>query len=803
MPFPFFGRKQIALTPRETAEAEELMGYAEAMNENGMTRAMEQALEKALSGTEYYQYITDEGGAGGGGNYFGSEHNIIATAARIKSMYAREPWMFATALLIARTLASVKFDVVSTITDAVDVNHPLNAKLKAASSLQDSESLKWCGYLDLILGGNFVLVWDAGYTSAIMAPIENVQPKIAADYMSIEGYWIMGKNTGVKTFIPAAQVVHFKFPNPYTPYWGMSLYTAASRPLLLDRLKNEFEFSFYLRGGTSQGIIETTEDINKTRMKRLLRTFESTYTGKRNWWRQIFLPKGAKWVSTGFTFDQLKHFEGLRENRLALLAVLGVPPSKVGIIQDVNRSTSETQDRDLWTNTIVPLAHFVAAGWNNSGLVKRVYQGMVKVVANLDDVEALQGSIVTKGEQGKAMESYFWIDEIRTKVFKSAPLPNNAGQKFVAEVKGGGAAGAGGLAGLLGLPPGSLGGASAVSSDTPPQLPPGEKPPAEDPPADQAPKAAPLAGLKAQAASSQDRIERTLAKEYLAGYTSFLDTAFMVIGGIIRSAHDLQTVKEQLITGFKVVRDDLRENYIANTARAYKQSLERGFSFANSNAKLFTAFAAHKAINKSEVNFAIKRSGQNLSIVSVLKSKFDETDQQAIDYLRAKQADGQYQTLAARAIDRFDGMSDTMTSQVLGIIGDMLDDPPTTLEKIAESIRSVHDEKYGDQSYTIARTEVLSAVSQGIKWNHDVLHDVFSDVQKQWFHNGNAVTPREAHLGFEDEGAQPYGYKWGGVLEYPRDPGADASEVINCGCTMVSVVPEGASSNADVILEGT
>jgi HK97 family phage portal protein len=787
MAFPFFGRKQTELTPRDKTEADELMSYAEALNENGATRAMEVALEKALSGTEYYQYVSGDDG----GNYFGSEHNIIATAARIKSMYAREPWMFATALLIARTLASVKFNVVSTINDAVNPAHPLNKKLDAASTLQDSETLKWVGYLDLILGGNFVLLWDAGYRNAIVAPIENVQPKIADDYMSVEGFWVFGKGTGAKTFVPANQAIHFKFPNPYTPYWGMSLYTAASRPLLLDRIKSEFEFSFYLRGGTSQGIVETTEDINKTRMKRLLRTFENTYTGKRNWWRQIFLPKGAKWVSTGFNFEQMKHFEGLRENRLALLAVLGVPPSKVGIIQDVNRSTSETQDKDLWTNTIMPLANFIAAGWNNSYLVKTVYGGLVKVVPDFSEVEALQGSLEVKGAQAKALDPYFWIDEIREKVFKSPPLPNNKGQMFVAEVRGSGGAG-GGLAGLgltLQLPAG----VSAVPStgDTAPAL----------PAPDDEPKSAPLASLKASVAASQERIERTLGGEFLAGYNAYKDTAFAVITGLIRSAHDVQTVKEQFITGFRAALPDLRETFLANTASAYKQGLERGFSFANSNAKTMSAFAAHKSFNKNEINLAIKNG-----IAVALKSKFDETDQQAIDYLRAKEADGQYRTLAARSIERFDGMSETTTNQVVELIGDMLADPTTTLEKIAENIRSVHDEKYGDQSFTIARNEVLSAVSQGMKWNHDVLHQVFTDVEKQWFHIGDAGSnpnARDWHLSFEQEGSKPYGYKWGGVLEYPRDPSAEAKETINCRCTMVSVVPEGASSNAEVILERT
>ena len=127
-----------------------------------------------------------------------------------------------------------------------------------------------------------------------------------------------------------------------------------------------------------------------------------------------------------------------------------------------------------------------------------------------------------------------------------------------------------------------------------------------------------------------------------------------------------------------------------------------------------------------------------------------------------------------------------------------------TFDKIASSIRELYNENYGNQASTIARTEILSAVSQGMKWNQDVLGEVYSEVEKQWFHVGDVgMNPdaREQHFGFEKEGSKPVNYKYGGVLEYPRDPNGGADQVINCRCSMVSVIPDRATSNAEVILD--
>lgn len=743
-----FNRKESEPLTLPKPQAEELVSMMEVLAKGGLTNAIESSIQKTIDSSNYYQQFEN---ADDQGNYFGTEFNIKATAGRIKQSYTREPWMFATATLIARTLSTVPFVVKNAKTLEVDPNHPLNAKLKMANRNTDVNSLNWNGYLDLVLGGNFFRVFNETYTECVQIPVELVSLKLAPDKKSIEYIMLYdNEKAGYSTMIPYKQVIHHKYPNPFYPFYGMSIYTAASRPILLDRYKNEFEMAFYLRGATNAGVIETTEDINKSRMERLMRTFEQIYTGRRNWWRTIFLPKGAKWVQSGLTMSEMQHLEGLRENRLSLLAVLGVPPSQVGIVQDVNRATSEVQERNFWLNTIKPMAEFISAGWNNSYLVKTLYMGQVIVEPDFSEVQALQGSLQTKGEQAKSVESYLLIDEIREDILGYAPLPDGKGQKFVAEIGGGQQQMFGALAQAESANP-----IEQVIEETEAQV-------------------SAALSMKAQAVASQERIERRLTDDYSKGYGDYIDELVTVAEKALRDGRDVQTA---LVSA----EEKLARQYMKGCEESLLKALERGFSFAASQTK------------------AVQMVGK----ISEKRLRFSEVDQQAIDKLREEQRSGKRTTLLERSIERFVGFNKTRSKEILDVIADGMEDGKTA-DQIAAVLRGNYGEAYKNQAFTVARTELLTAISEGIKWNHDVLGEVFSEVKKQWFHvgdEGSNPDARDWHAEFETLGAVPSDYKWGGVLEYPRDPSAGPNETINCRCSMVSVIPDDADSNADVILD--
>lgn len=819
----------IDVTPRRLHPVDqELVSLTLASGE--VSAAIERAMRKSMTAASYIAFdnVDDQGG------YFGTEFDIRTTAARLKGLYTREPWIYTTATKIAKTLASVPLKVYSgSGPDAKEIpNHPVKKLLDMGSPMQSQKELRWNENLDLMLGGNYFLILEENLkTVAGIAPVELVQLNYSQDYQRIDSIDVFSMGAGVQKAqrFPIEQVVHVKLPNPFQPLYGMSPFAAAARPILLDRYKNEFEMAFYLRGATSAGVVETTEDLSQNRFRRLVRSFEEAFTGRANWWRTLFLPKGSKFVKSSLTMAEMQHLEGLKENRLTILAVLGIPPSQVGIVTDVNRATAEQQERNFWADTIVPLAEFCASGWNQSHVVKQVYKGKIEVRPDFTGIEAVEGFLAMKAEKAKAMEPYYLIDEIRERVWKDEPLPDGKGQRLVAEVKSSGGPG---------FPPElALGG---KPSTTKAALPTGFEIVCLVFPKDKFTQTAALAWAESHGYSSDNcadgsdswRLQQASPDVYdlatmkdhaledgvRAEIAERIDTegakaAFLAskaaatgsqnrieskLGAALARAVDayindlLTQAKEALLTK-KPVRTALEnraserlEAYVSRSLKTYEAALDRGFSAATSMVKIFAEGSTKRA------RF----------------TTLSETDQQAVDVLKERTEDGQRKVLRDRLIERFRGLDANRTEAVMGIIedGERAGKP---YEQIAREIRDTYGEAYQNQARTIVRTEVLSAVSQGLAWNHGVLGEVFTEVQKEWMHQGDAgVNPdaRESHADLDGEivtDSWSYVNEYGETitLAYPRDPSAPAGEVINCRCTMLSVIPEGATSNAEDILD--
>lgn len=795
---------------------------------NKINEAIELAMQKTFNLNDFQiDRLNDQGG------YFGREFDIRSTAGRLKGAYASEPWVYIAADKIARTLSSVQFKVRDVTTKDELPNHPLNQVVNGGNADTSGYTVNWNGYTDLILGGNYLKAFDDNFQIATHYPIEYVTPKLREinpqneqlikERGIIESFEFSMGPGKTKHNIPYEQTVFMKLPNPFTNIFGFSPFTSAARPILLDRNKNEFELAFYLRGATNAGVIETSQDISKSRMSRLMATFEQSFTGKRNWWRTLFLPKGAKWVNSGLTMTEMQHLEGLRENRLTILAVLGIPPSQVGIVQDVNRATAETQEASFWQNTILPLTQFISDSYNNSHVVKNVYNGLVEVYADLEGHEALEGSFISRAESAKSADDILTINEQREMLGKD---PHPRGDVFSSEMKRGLAAQNPG-----GEPQDPDGGDDntekeitiaagdtdhthearvdengngetyETSGDTQDhvhklsgkmledgsiEITVGEANDHTHPTfmmnSEQFNKNLEFSQLKQITTGNQDRIERTQGNKFhqalLDVLELHLDQAIEALTKEKNVASHLQTLATERSAMYEQVANPILEN-----------TMVRGFDLAQATVKDISDF---------------KTKIKNIKA----RRRFTAEDEQAIEVIKERTEDGKRKTLRDRNLTAFFGFDENQSENILKIIDEGLEQGQTS-EEIAGSIKEKYGENYGDQAFTISRTETLIAVSEGLQWHQDTLLQVFSKVNKQWLHVGDVGTnpdARQPHFGFEGLGEVSSDFIYlneetGNTMAYPRDPRAGASDIINCRCSMSSVVPPDATSNANIILE--
>lgn len=827
----------------EAAMATDDEGRRDLSEMNGrLSDASNGSIEKGLAYQDYAAWQNlDENGS-----FFGPEFSIRATAPRIKAMYVNEPWVYTTATLIARTLAGIPLKCYVPGTDKEIPNHPLAKMLSSGSIYQSGRHQLWSGYLDLVLGGNFFLICDQFYMSLTLAPVELVSINLGdVNNPGIDSITVANPSKlGTRYVVPYSRVIQLRLPNPNNPFYGLSPYAAAARPMLLDRYKNEFEMAFYLRGATNNGVIETTQDISKQRFERLMRSFETTYTGKRNWWRTLFLPKGATWKANSPTMKDMEHLDGLKENRKTLLSVLGIPPTMVGLTEDVNYATSEAQMRIFYESTIIPMLSFIEDGFNNSYLIKKIYRGQIEVRADLAAVNALRdkGELAVKGDIANKLARFFSINEIRQMVFQAAPRTDGdvysmqpgqgvggAGGKDQGTIKLGEGGGEGDtqpaqarelqalafekavfktadaaaawardhkydvsqpretpstwqlVQRVVGdFVPSSFvavsieGGVTGIygklrSLDGPQSQPGDPTQPTGEPPAGLPTKQS----VKDVQNLNMLAVEKSLGHAFVGVYNRYLSNVFTLFERAVGSKQD----PRQYLAAFE---PEIEHAYVFESFELLKRAQGRGYAMGQSNTKGCLSGAT-----------VVKGADEHYS--------FTEADHQAIDVLSARGKKNRELALKAAIINRFKGFNGTRTEQIMALVEDGYNQG-LTLDKIAFTIRDKYGEKYQDQAFTIARTEVLSALSSGIRAHLEDLQTLFPNVQKEWVTVGDDRV-RDAHEEFEGKGLVEADYEYAPGLLVPRDYGADPGQVINCRCSLVNSIPSSATSRASAILE--
>ena len=171
---------------------------------------------------------------------------------------------------------------------------------------------------------------------------------------------------------------------------------------------------------------------------------------------------------------------------------------------------------------------------------------------------------------------------------------------------------------------------------------------------------------------------------------------------------------------------------------------------------------------------------------SQLRFVLNEPGLDELTAIRTRDQNKRRLILEARNIRSFQYITDTQTEQVMKRVQAGIKNK-LTIDQIAKDIADYYSDigKQTARARTIARTETLSAVSQGHAAAIDDAKEVVPDLEKVWITaNDERVRPTHVdndRIRVKADGVFPNG------LRYPRDPQGGASEVINCRCTIVMI----------------
>lgn len=719
--------------------------------------------QQSIIETKNYQAINDYADFAG---LWNEEERALIDQQSLKNLFCDEHWVYVVCDLVALKISTQKMEVCRKTTDenGKEViepvkNHPLQKTIDNPNSWQDYHAFMYCYALDLVLMGN-AIAWKGPLGQTIFHMPSNQLLLIFDKEQSLIGYRRYNFNVLEQLPIlqgeyPIGEMIHAKRPNPDSMFWGLSPFVPGRKSVLFGRFSSEYLNNFYLKGATSGLALEMGQDANEHNSLRLLRSFEAAYTGRKNQRRTMVLPKGvtAKQVSMTLADQQLKEYVTL--NREDILALLKVPKHEVGLQTAGSLGSDEyrTALKNFWSSTIIPMQNIIAGEFNRS--YKNLLGETFFVRFDNSNVDILKENQIEKSNIAAGLLKTHTLNEVRAEVYSLPPL--EGGDELPGKNQ------------FQASPFGLSTIADQIKSANATELPQQTEQQIKDTPADI---------LIKKNGDWFERHKREIAKAIKDPEKKISQLAIkMFADQSIAVIKKLDKILEKASPKKAKQGESKEEKFIKEIIAA--ELAGYGSDWLNEYKDI-----AHG------ISIAGYVLGQDLPIR--LEEKLPELTDKAKKEMK--------KDLEARARRTFELMNEKTTDDVYKIIRRGIDNSDTT-QQIANQIAGVYSnaDKVLYRADRIARTETLGALSIGQNRLTKEAAKTIPDLKKLWISTednrtrgnpgGLYADSKCDHWGLHgqvvDQDAKFKEPRSGEMLDFPRDPGGSAANVINCRCTFI------------------
>lgn len=170
----------------------------------------------------------------------------------------------------------------------------------------------------------------------------------------IAGYVMTVPGKGTPIPLSADEIVHFKYPSPFSLYYGTGPLFAAAFGVDLNNEIKKWGINYFMNNAQPSGVLYTDQSIQEGQYQRLRDEWNRKHRGSENAGKLAILTSGLKYQQIGSSLKDAKFEDVSREIRDEILAIFGVPASKLGLVEDVNRANADANDYTYQKETILP-----------------------------------------------------------------------------------------------------------------------------------------------------------------------------------------------------------------------------------------------------------------------------------------------------------------------------------------------------------------------------------------------------------------------------------------------------------------
>lgn len=540
------------------------------------------------------------------------------------------------------------------------------------------------------------------------------------------GWWLCpsilmrARERGTRVPLPLSSVIEFKLPHPDNLLQAVSRLSPIAEDIEDDLGLKAYNRAIVKNGGDPGGLLMFDGTMTQEEEKDALLSWNQRHEGPQKANKTALLSAGMKYAPIALTSVDLQGMENMEWNRAAELAAMGVPPSQIGLTEFTNYATALGQKSNFWDNTILPQINLVDTVIDQTLMFDQ--PDNVVGMHDLRDVEALRSGNAEKIEAA----------------VKLAGTELHAPPRVAYEV--------------VGLEVPEYEGDDEAGAPPPPPPPPGADDPETDPNADpeeeEPEDTTDDDDMRARTKTRADDFiavqspwEESMRRRYTSWVSSEKRAALARFDDAVMSRGTKQSVNlDDVIPNLQVSQQSLA----VRVRPLYAGMLDTTFEFTVEDFGGVAIFALEETavFEIMEARQAALLKGPPVTVRNALTKTLTQgiTEGESIQQLRQR------------------------VGEVYGVAGS------------------------SSRALMVARTETSGFMNNA----RFAMFDAQGIEKKTWITAGDENV-REDHVRLGRAAAKPMDFDYmellgsggfGQQLHYPHDPGAPASQVVNCRCTL-------------------
>ncbi len=264
-------------------------------------------------------------------------------------------WVYAAVRAIAAKVASTELGIylrlesdqpdAHDVREVTDPSHPLVRLMEEVNPLQTRYGLWESTVMFLELTGNaywYVAENRMGVPAEIWLIPSQYMRVVPDSRQFISGY--ICRCEGSEITFDRREIVHLKYANPRSPYYGRGPLQAAATSVDTHEKLKKAEWAAFSHGLMSDLAIESDQPLAPATIERLRTQLSQKYSGPDNAGRPLVLESGLKAKPISLSPREMAFLQSARMTRDEILGIFGVPAAVAGLSEDVNRATAESMD---------------------------------------------------------------------------------------------------------------------------------------------------------------------------------------------------------------------------------------------------------------------------------------------------------------------------------------------------------------------------------------------------------------------------------------------------------------------------